>query len=304
MKTAQQGILEQPRQHAVFLVLRIGDPIAAAHVAATIPDRVRKVPDTLATVSFGTEMWNAIWPRAPRELHPFRAMRMDTRSAPATGGDVFLHVSSKRADLAYEIAHELRGAMGGVVLEDVAGFRYRDSRDLTGFVDGTENPKGKARGPAALIGSEDEEFAGGSYVFTQRYVHDLVRWQKVDVKEQEGIIGRTKKNDVELSDAKKPPTAHIARVVIEENGEELQIVRHSMPWGNSSEGGLFFVAYMRRLEIVERMLKRMLGVSDDDLHDRLLEFTNAVSGAHFFAPSVPMLRALAEKPKKRKKRSV
>lgn len=303
MKSAPQEILLEPRPHAVFLVLRVREPIPAARVAAALPDRVRtfaREADTAATVSFGTEMWDSIWPRRPRELHPFRPMRMDARFAPSTGGDIFLHVMSKRADLAYELARDFKNALDAEVLEDVTGFRYRDSRDLTGFVDGTENPKGKARAPAALIGEEDEEFAGGSYVFTQRYVHDLARWNRVDVHEQEGIVGRTKTHDKELSDSKKPPTAHIARTVIEENGEELEILRHSMPYGNATESGLFFVAYMRRLEIIERMLKRMIGVTDDGLHDRLLEFTKAVSGAHFFAPSVRLLRSLGEAKKKRR----
>jgi putative iron-dependent peroxidase len=299
----QPGILAQPESHAVFLVLRVRDPIAAAAVAATVPKRVQALAreaKTAATVSFGSEMWDAIWPRRPRELHPFRAMAMDGRAAPSTGGDLFLHVSSKRADLAFELARDFKNALeGAVVLEEVIGFRYRDSRDLTGFVDGTENPKGKERGPAALIGEEDPEFAGGSYVFTQRYVHDLSRWNRIETAEQEGIVGRTKKHDKELSDAKKPPTAHIARTVIEENGEELQIVRHSMPYGTTTEAGLFFVAYMRRFEIVEHMLRRMIGATDDGLYDRLLEFTKAVTGAHFFAPAVPMLRELGESKKKR-----
>jgi putative iron-dependent peroxidase len=83
------------------------------------------------------------------------------------------------------------------VAKEIRGFRYRDSRDLTGFIDGTENPKGKARAVAALIGEEDRPFAGGSYVAVQRYVHDLERWRRLDDREQEQIIGRTKRGSVE-----------------------------------------------------------------------------------------------------------
>jgi putative iron-dependent peroxidase len=195
----------------------------------------------------------------------------------------------------FELAQRLRAALGdrACVFDEVHGFKYRDGRDLTGFIDGTENPKGKARAGVALVGAEDPAFAGGSYVFTQRYVHDLARWSALPVREQEGIVGRRKPDSKELSDAAKPPTAHIARAVIEEHGEELEIVRHSFPYGTTSEHGLFFIAYCRTLDVPERMLARMIGASGDGLHDRLLEFSHAVTGAHFFAPSLPGLRRLA-----------
>ncbi len=129
--------------------------------------------------------------------------------------------------------------------------------------------------------------------FTQRYVHDLKKWAALPVKEQEGAVGRRKRDSRELSAKVKPPDAHISRVVIEERGEELQIVRHSLPYGNASEAGLFFIAYTKDLSIPEKMLRRMMGVAGDGLHDHLMDFTRAVSGATFFAPSVQALRALA-----------
>src|SRR5206468_1844421 len=186
-----------------------------------------------------------------------------------------------------ELAARLMGALGDAVevMDDVTGFRYLDGRDLTGFIDGTENPKGKGRAAAALIGAEDRDFAGGSYVYTQRYVHNLKKWAAVPLAEQEGAIGRRKRDSKELSDTVKLNTAHISRVVIEEDGEELEIVRHSFPYGTVSEAGLFFIAYTKDLRITEQMLGRMMGAAGDRLHDRLMDFTRAVSGATFFAPS-------------------
>jgi porphyrinogen peroxidase len=177
-------------------------------------------------------------------------------------------------------------------MEEVHGFRYLDTRDLTGFIDGTENPKGKERAMAALIGKEDPAFAGGSYAFTQRYVHDLKKWASIPLPEREGAIGRRKKDSKELSAKVKPPTAHISRVVIEENGEELQIVRHSFPYGAVTQAGLFFIAYTKDLAVPEKMLSRMFGTSGDGLHDHLMDFTRAVSGATFFAPSLKVLKSL------------
>lgn len=162
------------------------------------------------------------------------------------------------------------------VMDEVHGFRYLDSRDLTGFIDGTENPKGKARAAVALIDAEDPAFAGGSYVFTQRYIHNLKQWATVPQPEQEKVIGRKKRDSKELSEKAKPPTAHISRVVIEEQGEELEIVRHSFPYGTVSEAGLFFIAYTKDLSIPEKMLSRMLGTAGDGMHDHLMDHTRGV----------------------------
>jgi putative iron-dependent peroxidase len=302
----QGGILPEPGPSALFLVLRVldhaKDAKAVGRAVASVPALAGKLAAAdraarlVATVSIGPELWDALSPEErPTGLRRFRSLEVDGRRAPSTGGDLLLHVTSRRPDLAFELAQQLRGALGDrvVVFDEVHGFRYRDNRDLTGFIDGTENPKGKERAAVALIGREDPTFAGGSYVFTQRYVHDLARWATLPVREQEGVIGRRKTDSKELSDAAKPPTAHIARTVIEEHGEELEIVRHSFPYGTTSEHGLFFIAYCRTLDFPERMLARMIGASGDGLHDRLLEFTRAVTGAHFFAPSLARLRRLA-----------
>jgi putative iron-dependent peroxidase len=210
---------------------------------------------------------------------------------------MLLHLATRRADECVELAHRGRAERRGArtALGEVDRVSNRDSRDLTGFIDGTENPKGRARAAAALIGAEDAPFAGGSFVFTQRYVHDLAAWAALPVREQEGVIGRRKRDSRELSTRNKPPTAHIARTVIEQDGAELEIVRHSFPYGTTSECGLFFIAYTRDLGIPELMLRRMLGAAGDGRHDRLLEFTRAVSGASFFAPSLRTLRSLASR---------
>jgi porphyrinogen peroxidase len=306
MPSCQSGILPEPQSSALFLILRARDRAASAgtlaRAAAGLPALAKHIgaldgkAKLVSVVSFGPELWDAISPGArPAKLRAFRAVTANGRSAPATGGDLLLHVISKRPDLNLELARRFRAPLGDAVevCDEVHAFRYLDSRDLTGFIDGTENPKGKQRAEVALIGREDKAFAGGSYVYTQRYVHDLTRWETLSDKEQEGIVGRRKRDSVELSDAKKPATAHIARAVIEENGAELEVVRHSLPYGTVSEAGLFFICYTRDLRIPDLMLSRMMGSTGDGLHDRLMEFSRAVSGANFFAPSLATLRALA-----------
>jgi putative iron-dependent peroxidase len=301
----QAGIIPEPSQNALFLVLRVRDAArdggAVARVLARTPSLAGQVATAdrkarlVCTVSLGSDFWDALSPaRRPAGLRPFRAVSVEGRTAPSTGGDVLLHILSRRHDLNFELAMRVRGQLGGAVevMDEVHGFRYLDARDLTGFIDGTENPKGKERAAVALIGAEDRAFAGGSYVFTQRYVHDLARWATVPVREQEGIIGRRKRDSKELPDRVRPPTAHISRVVIEERGEELEILRHSFPYGTVSEAGLFFIAYCRTLDIPERMLSRVMGGAGDGLHDRLMDFSRAVSGATFFTPSVEVLKTL------------
>ena len=185
MVQPQAGIVPNP--NALFLVLRVPNPVAnsktVAKVAVGVPALTAKVSAIdprarlVCTVSFGSHFWDAISPqKRPAGLRPFKAISNGSLSAPSTGGDLLLHILSKRRDLNFELAMRIRTQLGDMVevMDEVHGFQYLDSRDLTGFIDGTENPKGnKDRTEVALIGKEDTAFAGGSYVFTQRYVHNL-----------------------------------------------------------------------------------------------------------------------------------
>ncbi len=317
MAQPQAGILPEPNPFALFLIFQVRDAeINAPGVASIFSNisaltykahRVDPKANLVCTVAFGSEFWDLISPQSrPAGLRPFKSFAVDGRLAPNTGGDLLFHIISKRHDLNFELALKIRRAFGDLVevKDEVHGFRYLDNRDLGGFIDGTENPKGKERAKVALIGSEDPLFEGGSYVFTQRYVHDLKRWAAVPLHEQEKIIGRRKSDSKELSDRMKPPTAHISRVIIEENGEELEIVRHSFPYGTTSEAGLFFIAYTRNLDITDKMLARMIGASGDGAHDHLLQYTRAVSGATFFAPPLRLLQSLASQNSRARRRHI
>ena len=302
----QSAILPESLRHSLFVVARMRDVDSDADTAAVVK-ACASLPRILGEVStigarvngvvgFGLEMWTRCSPGGrPDGLREFETIWGEPKSAPATGGDVFFHVNSDRIDLNYEVMRRVTRPVVSLldVIEESPCSRYLDSRDLTGFIDGTENPQGdEARAETALIA--DGEFAGGSFVFAQRYRHDLARWSQLQVDEQEKIIGRTKPDSIELPDDEKPPTAHISRVVIEEDGEELEIVRHSMPYHSlPGENGLVFVAYTRDLDIIEKMLLRMFGHGDDGLHDHLMDYTTPVSGAMFFAPSLPLLARLA-----------
>ncbi len=304
MPTPQSAILALDGPLGLFLVLHLkpgaDDAVrqAAAAFPALLDDISSAAPEAqlVGTLAFGPQQWDRLSSTRPKLLKPFGPLDGGTLRAPATGGDVLLHLHSARADLNYLVANRFAAPLKPWIdrAEETPAFRYLDARDLTGFIDGTENPQEQdERREAALIGDEDAAFAGGSYIIAQRYVHHLERWNTMPQQEQEGVIGRSKPDSVELDDGVKPPTAHIARVVIEEDGEELEIVRHSLPYGSASgESGLFFLACSRDLTIYDKMLRNMFGLSGDGLHDRLMEFTEAVSGGYFFAPSVEQLQQL------------
>ena len=294
MPLPQSGILPEASPHAVFLTADLSrDPDAAGRARAacalipTLSDELAATDPAAGLVSVlgvGPGAWaELVGAERPAQLQTFRARAEGLRKAPATPTDLLLHIRSARRDLNYELAQRCVA---------VAAFRYLDARDLTGFVDGTENPEGEERAAVALVGDEDPSFIGGSYVLLQRYVHDLSRWATLPKADQEGVIGRTKDTDEELDDGLKPPTAHISRVVIEQDGEELEILRHSLPYGDSREAGLVFVAYSRQRSIFDLMLDRMFHADADGHYDHLMDYTRAVSGAYYFAPSQELLAGL------------
>ena len=180
--------------------------------------------------------------------------------------------------------------------DEVQGFRYFEDRDLIGFVDGTENPRGALALESALVGEEDAPFAGGSYVLVQKYLHDMKAWNAISTEAQENIIGRRKLTDIELEDGVKPTSAHSALTVIEENGKEVKILRDNMPFGQPSRGefGTYFIGYSRTPRVTELMLENMFVGRPPGNYDRLLDFSRAVTGGLFFAPSVTFLEGAGE----------
>jgi putative iron-dependent peroxidase len=246
----------------------------------------------------GSDAWDKLFgsPR-PADLHPFREIRSGDRHAVSTPGDILFHIRAKRFDLCFELAAQIMESIGDAVTvaDEVHGFRYFEDRDVIGFVDGTENPRGDAAREAAIVGDEDPTFAGGSYVIVQKYLHDMKGWNALPVEAQERIIGRRKLSDIELSDAEKPVSAHNALTVIEENGKELKILRDNMPFGRPGHGefGTYFIGYSRTPRITETMLQNMFVGRPPGNYDRLLDFSRAVTGALFFVPSATFLDNLS-----------
>ncbi|RZG76880.1 Dyp-type peroxidase [Acinetobacter sp. WCHAc060025] len=304
--TAQSVILPLPSNHARFIVINLKDLSIDGlkeQLNALFSTRDRLItqhPDAeiKTSVAFGPELWAKLYDQSPagfKQLEPIQG----SFEMPVVPADVFIHIASARADLCFAMSQSFfNGIQNQVeVLDERVCFRYLDGRDLTGFIDGTENPQfPDDRDDVALLGDDAGIFAKGSFVFAQRYVHDLDKWKHLKVDAQEHVIGRTKLESIELDDDVKPDNAHVARAVIEDDeGEELEILRHSLPYGDGQgEQGLFFLAYTKDLTRIDQMLVRMFGTSGDGIHDRLLHFVTAVDGAYFFAPSEHLLEEVLE----------
>ena len=250
-------------------------------------------------IGFGSDAWERLFgPPLPAELRVFREIRAGGRHAVSTPGDLLFHIRAKRMDLCFELATQIMARLGNAVspVDEVHGFRYFDDRDLLGFVDGTENPRGKAAIDAVMVGEEDAAFAGGSYVIVQKYLHDLNARNALSTEAQERIIGRTKLSDIELDDSIKPTSAHSSLTTIVEDGKEIKILRDNMPFGRAGHGefGTYFIGYSRSPRTIEHMLENMFVGRPPGNYDRLLDFSRAVTGNMFFAPSATFLEAVGD----------
>lgn len=298
-----QPVLEPLTPAAIFLVATIDE-----EGAATVHDALPELSGMVRAIGFrdptkrlsmvtsiGSDAWDRLFsgPR-PAELHPFVELDGPRHQAPATPGDLLFHIRAESLDVCFELAGRIVKAMRGAitVVDEVHGFRFFDNRDLLGFVDGTENPDGPEARSATQIGDEDPTFAGGCYVHVQKYVHDITAWEALPVDEQQRVIGRTKLDDIELDDQVKPANSHVALNVIEdEDGNELDILRHNMPFGEVGKGeyGTYFIGYSRTPSVTEQMLQNMFLGNPPGNTDRILDFSTAVTGGLFFVPTVDFL---------------
>jgi porphyrinogen peroxidase len=294
---------------AIFLVVTMNPGVASRGVVRSFCGDLpalqravgfRDIEGNLSCVlGFGSDAWDKLFgPPRPTELHPFREIQAGPRHAVSTPGDLLFHIRAKRMDLCFELATQIMARLGNTVspVDEVHGFRYFDDRDLIGFVDGTENPTDQAAIDAAYVSLEDAAFAGGSYVIVQKYLHDLAGWNALSTEAQERIIGRTKLSDIELDDAVKPTYAHNALTTIVEDGKEMKILRDNMPFGSTGKGefGTYFIGYARSPRTIEQMLENMFVGRPPGTYDRLLDFSRAMTGNLFFAPSATFLENVGD----------
>ncbi|MBI6896067.1 Dyp-type peroxidase [Pseudomonas putida] len=285
--TADEGSADRVRElcgDLAGLVRSVGKRVPAGNLSCVI--------------GFAASTWARLFGTPqPAGLHAFREFGSGERKAVATPGDLLLHIRAEHMDLCFELAALLVKRLGQAVtvVDEVQGFRYFDMRSIIGFVDGTENPGPRDVARFTLVGAEDPEFAGGSYVLVQKYLHDMTGWEALSTEAQERIIGRTKLSDIELDAASKPSCSHSALTTLEEGGEEIKILRDNMPFGRPGAGefGTYFIGYARSPAPIEQMLENMFIGKPPGNYDRLLDYSRAVTGGLFFVPTVDFLEQAA-----------
>jgi porphyrinogen peroxidase len=293
---------------AIFLVVTVNPGVAnraavrslCRDLSALVRAVGHRAPDgdLSCITAFGSEAWGSLFgdPR-PAELHKFKEVVSGNRRAVSTPGDILFHIRAQTMDLCFEFATEAMARLGQAVstVDEVHGFRFFDLRSIVGFVDGTENPQGEEAVRATLVGAEDKAFAGGSYVIAQKYLHDMTAWNALSTEQQERVIGRTKLTDIELDDSAKPAYAHNAVSKLVEDGVEMKILRDNMPFGQAGKGefGTYFIGYSRSPRTTEKMLHNMFVGKPPGTYDKLLDYSRAVTGGLFFAPSYTFLDSIS-----------
>ena len=288
MPTPQSAIFRQGLRAHEHLEFDLKPRATAAEVRAAFATMGAGISQ--ATVAgFGARLWRLLAPESevPANLTPLAPIRGVAGTMPAQPHDLWLWLQDHGPDANLDAARLAVAALAPVLtlVEDTQGFVYRDSRDLTGFIDGTENPTLDDAPTVALVAQGPG--AGGSFALVQRWRHDLTHFHALPVAEQEKVIGRTKRDSVQLDDL--PPNSHVSRMVVETEHGELKLWRRSVPWGKAAVNGLQFIGFSADPQRFVIMLERMFGATQDHVHDRLLDFSKPETAALYFVPSAEAL---------------
>ena len=304
MSINSQNVLDYPNNNTIFMVWNFKEGTAVKEafqnlcaLISNLNNSARtRFPDARASVvlGIGFEAWHLLElpSPVPKEFETFSPIAGAKHTAVATRGDLHLHIRSDAFSYCVDAASAITDILRTVAVnaQEVHGFRYWDSRSILGFVDGTENPHGEDRAYFGLIGDDDPVYKGGSYLFVQKYLHDLQAWKSLPVMEQEKVMGRSKADDIEMPDGVKPSNAHSALANV---GDDARIVRDNMPFGNiaSNEMGTYFIAYASSFQTVKKMLTNMFVGVPEGNYDRILDFSTPHTGSLFFVPTFEMLES-------------
>jgi len=281
MKTSQPGILAPLSAQARYLTFALkpgARPHAELKLLAGMVDGKACVVGIGALLAFALQ-------REIAGLKPFPHYRSDNVEVPSTPAALWCWLRGEdRGEIVLRArAVEKMLASAFEVTGVVDAFRHGRGLDLTGYEDGTENPKGKKAVEAAIVSDRRPGYGGASFVAVQQWVHDLDRFAAMPQKEQDSSIGRRRKDNKELGDA--PNSAHVKRTAQESFTPEAFVWRRSMPWADATQAGLMFVAFGQSLDAFDAQLKRMAG-AEDGIVDALFAFTRPVTGAYYWCPPV------------------
>ena len=291
MSTPQSGLFALGTASHVYLEFDARPPEAAAGLVGAVA-ALREPRTTLGgvnlVVGFRPELWRELVPEeAPPGLEGFNRdlVGPDGYTLPATQHDAVLWISGSAYDVVFDMARDAITALepSALVAEETSSWPYRHDRDLTGFIDGSENPS-LVEAPEFAVIPDGIPGAGGTILLLQKWSHDADAWEALPVARQEQVIGRTKDESIELDD--KPDESHVARTDQDEFGK---IFRRNMPYGTVTDHGTMFVGFCAEQRPLTMMLENMAGVNDG-IRDELTVYTTALTGSYYFVPSTQGLR--------------
>jgi putative iron-dependent peroxidase len=294
MRTPQSGIFALGTASHAYLEFDARDRGSARDVVGAVA-ALREPRTTMGGVNlvagFRPELWREVVPDdAPKELEGFNSdlVGPDGYTMPATQHDAVLWLSGSAYDVIFDNARAAIGALDGVasIAEETSSWSYRHDRDLTGFIDGSENPTLIESPEIALI-PEERPGSGGTILLLQTWSHDATAWESLAVEKQERIIGRTKDESVELDD--KPADSHVSSTDQDRFGK---IFRRNMPYGTVTDHGTMFVGFCAEQRPLAAMLESMAGLTGDG-RDALTRYTRPLTGAYYFVPSTQSIAALS-----------
>ena len=292
MRTPQSGIFALGTASVSYLEFDVhpgGDPRAVIRLVADLRGPRGTTGGVNLVIGFRPELWRAVAPDdIPADVTGFNQdlVGPDGYAMPATQHDLYLSAAGHSYDPVFDTAREAVQQLEGVATlkHEIQGWTYRDSRDLTGFIDGTANPS-LAMAPGWVLVVEGQPGAIGSVLLVQKWIHRAKDWEALPVANQERIIGRTKLESVELAEEVTGPTSHVARTTVEEDGAEVKIFRRNTPYGRVEKHGTMFVGYSKDQRLLRTMLERMAGIPDG-IRDALTYYTDPLTGGYYFVPAV------------------
>jgi len=293
LRNPQSGIFALGTSSHAYLEFDAVGPrgVELLEVVASLREPRTTMGGVNLVAGFRPELWRAATPDdAPPGLEGFNAeiVGIEGFTLPATQHDAVLWLSGVAYDVVFDTARAAIAALAGlaVVAEETSSWPYLHDRDLTGFVDGSENPT-LIDAPGVVLVPEGSPGAGGTVLLLQKWDHDAAAWEGLTTAEQEQVIGRTKPDSVELED--KPATSHVASTDQDQFGN---IFRRNMPYGTVTDHGTMFVGFASERRPLEEMLESMAGLKTGE-RDALTDYTNAVTGAYYFVPSIESLLAVS-----------
>lgn len=301
MTQPQKGICAEPNLHCLYLLYNVVDDDVASmrqklvhilDVFETFDDEHYEAMVS-GVVGIGGAFWDELYPHArPANLSSFPDMQCDDRCAPVLPCDLFIQIRADRLDICQAIGIEVSKLLKlhTELVEQVQAFRYLDGRDWTGFVLADDNPRGRQKFDISLVNKDDAYFEGGSYIHIQRYRHDMDKWSHLSEKNQQLVMGKTKQHNMDVLGSGLDSHAFRTKLV-GPKGEFPILLNQSMPYGDMTTQGLYFVSCSSHPNAFKNYLFSRIYGDGNGHYDKLLDYSNAETGAVFFAPSITFMRA-------------